>query len=335
MKKSVSLKKLSEITGYSVATISRVINKKGKYSVETEKKVLKAIKEYNYVPNVIARSLRTNHSPTIGIIVPDITNEFFSRITLAVQLKLLSHGFTAIVCNTNENKNLEERYMQMLQSQNISGIIYICCKQLYDGNYNSTVPKVYIDRKPTILTQGESPIIVQSDNYEGGRLAVRELINSGCKNIISIMDKRDLSSKISRQAGIIDELKAHDMEAQIYYTNHVTYKGIYSVIKKILDNNDLSFDGIFCYNDIGAMSVVKALSKRNIKIPESVKIMGFDGISCTKYCTPSISTIRQPMEKMGKYAAQIILRLINREKIEEREYNLPVKLIKRQSTMSE
>ncbi|MEG0378236.1 MAG: LacI family DNA-binding transcriptional regulator, partial [Eubacterium sp.] len=85
MSEKISIKKLSEITGYSVATVSRVINNVGRYSKETENKIKRAIRQYNYVPNMIAKGLRTNQIPTIGIIVPDITNEFFSRITFAAQ----------------------------------------------------------------------------------------------------------------------------------------------------------------------------------------------------------------------------------------------------------
>ena len=108
----ISIKKLSEITGYSVATVSRVINNVGRYSKETENKIKRAIRQYNYVPNMIAKGLRTNQIPTIGIIVPDITNEFFSRITLAAQTALFKQSYSAFICNTNEKKALEERHLE-------------------------------------------------------------------------------------------------------------------------------------------------------------------------------------------------------------------------------
>ncbi|HBU12521.1 MAG TPA: LacI family transcriptional regulator [Clostridiales bacterium] len=331
----VSIKKLSEITGYSVATISRVINKKGKYSPETEKTVLQAIKEYRYVPNMIAKGLRTNQLPTIGIIVPDITNEYFSTITLAAQMAFFKNNYSAFICNTNENRELEERHIQMLRSQNISGIIFVCCEQFYRGNMDSDIPTVYVDRTPTIVDKSFDPILVQSNNYEGGRLAIRELVDSGCRRIVCIMDTRDISSKVNRMEGVVAELRQSGMEPRIYYAQSMTYKGVYTVVDDLLDREGLNFDGIFCYTDIGAMSAIKALTQRGISVPRAVKVMGFDGISHAEYNTPSISTVYQPMERMGELAAQLVLKILHGEKLEQRKYILPVELIKRSTTKQE
>ncbi len=328
----VSIKKLSEITGFSVATISRVINKKGKYSPETEKTVLRAIKEYRYVPNMIAKGLRTNQQPTIGIIVPDITNEYFSTITLAAQMALFKSDYSAFICNTNENRELEERHMKMLRSQNISGIIFVCCEQLYRGEMNAEIPTVYVDRTPTFMDKSFSPILVQSNNYEGGRLAIRELLESGCRRIVCIMDTRDISSKVNRMEGVMAELKQNGLEPRFVYSDSMTYKGVYKVAQELLDREGLNFDGIFCYTDIGAMSVIKALTQRGISVPRAVKVMGFDGISHAQYNTPSISTVCQPMEQMGELAATLVLKILNGEKLDQREYTLPVELIKRDTT---
>ncbi len=329
--KRVSIKNLSEITGYSVATISRVINNKGKYSKETEKRVREAIAKFDYQPNMIAKGLRTNHLPTIGIIVPDITNEYFSTITLAAQKELFKNDFSAFICNTNENRELEEKHMQLLRSQNVSGVIFVCCEQSFDRTGNENIAMVYVDRMPKVEEDEGTRYLVQSDNYEGARLAIRELVNSGCKRIVCIMDIRDISPKINRLRGVVDELKVHGLEERIYYAKEISYDGVYSIMKKILDDG-LNFDGVFSYNDIGALSVIKALSNKGINVPKAVKVMGYDGISHAEYNTPSISTIHQPMEKMGKLAVQMMLKVLKREEIDEKVVVLPVELAKRYST---
>lgn len=329
----VSIKKISEVTGFSVATVSRVLNNKGKYSKETEIKVKKAIKEYNYVPNMIAKGLRTNQIPTIGIIVPDITNEYFSKITLAAQTTLFNRNYSAFICNTNERRELEERHLKLMRSQNISGIIFVCCEQFYQGDLYDEIPKIYVDRTPVIEGKEEELILIQSDNYEGGRLAIRELVQSGCKRIVSIFDSRDVSPKVNRLRGVKDELKAHGLDdSGIYYASEMTYEGTRVVIEELLQDG-LTFDGVFSYNDIGALGVIKALNEHGITVPRGVKVIGFDGISHAEYNTPSISTISQPMEKMGELAAETILKLLENEEIIEKRRILPVTLIKRDTTI--
>jgi len=329
----VSIKTISEITGYSVATVSRVLNNKGRCSAEAERKIRKAAKEYNYLPNLLAKGLRTNQIPTVGIIVPDITNEYFSRITLAAQNALFRNHYSAFICNTNEKRELEDRHLTMLASQNIGGIIFVCCEQRYQGNFYSKIPTVYVDRSPKVQAAEEDDfVLIQGDNYEGGRMVVRELAEAGCKRILSIFDIRDVSPKIDRLNGVLDEMNARGLESgRIHYAPEMNYMQFYSIMNGILDRG-LDFDGVFCYNDIGALGAIKAFANRGINVPRGVKLIGFDGISHTEYNSPSISTIQQPMEEMGEMAANIILKLMNGEAVEQKKYILPVTLVKRQTT---
>ena len=125
MQEKLSVKEIAEMAGTSVATVSRVINQNGRFSKATEKRVLEIIEQYNYQPNQLARSLRVQHSQVIGIMVPDITNEFFANIIRAVQEHLLLQNYMTIICNTNESGIEAKKQLQMLLAQKVSGVIYI------------------------------------------------------------------------------------------------------------------------------------------------------------------------------------------------------------------
>lgn len=334
MSSRISIKKISELSGFSTATVSRVINKNGRYSKETEEKILSIIQEYDYVPNMIAKGLRTNQLQTIGIIVPDITNEFFSRLTLSAQNALFQSSYSAFICNTNERHSMEKRHLELMRAQNISGIIFICSETVYGEVYRS-IPKVYVDRVPLNLPDNETYYFIESDNYRGGYLAASELINSGCKKIMSIFEKRNISPKTERLRGVMDAFRDHDIpvdDKMFKYAEKIEYFNAYDIVNEIL-NSGTEFDGLFCYTDIIAMGAINALANRGIKVPDDVKIVGFDDISLAKYNTPAITTIRQPVDEMGKLAADIMLKILKKEPIEQTKHVLPVELIKRDTTI--
>ncbi|MEG0585604.1 MAG: LacI family DNA-binding transcriptional regulator [Christensenellaceae bacterium] len=334
MKKEISIKKISEVSGYSVATVSRVINGNGRYSKDTEEKVKGVIKQYNYVPNMIAKGLRTKQIPTIGIIVPDITNEFYARITLAVQNALFKESYSTFICTTNERKSLEKKHLELMRAHNISGVVFVCSEYDYDEEFfQKDLTKIYVDRVPELVSKQEDSYFISSDAYNGGRLAIRELVDAGCKRIIAILEKRDIYPKTERLAGVQDEFLAQgiDCSKAIHYIPNINYADACQTIKELLEQGE-RFDGIFCYTDIIATAAVRALHEHGISVPKAVKLVGFDDTSIATYCTPSITTIHQPMEEMGTLAAELMLKLLSKKEVVQKKYIIPVTLIKRGST---
>lgn len=125
MEKRISIKDIADMAGVSIATVSRVINQNGRYSKETEECVKKIMEEYDFHPNQLARGLRVSTVKVIGILIPDITNEFFANITLELQNLLMEYGYLTLICSNNENTRLENEQMDMLLGQRVSGIIYV------------------------------------------------------------------------------------------------------------------------------------------------------------------------------------------------------------------
>ena len=172
-KDQVSIKTIAEKTGLSTATVSRVINQKGGFTRETYERVQKAVRELDYVPNAMARGLRTRSIPLVGIIVPDIINEFFSRIVLKVQLALAGRGYSVFICNTDESAENERTYLATLQGMQISGLVCISGSDMTDESWPN-VPTVYIDRNP--IRPAPRSTIIESDNLSGGWMAATELL---------------------------------------------------------------------------------------------------------------------------------------------------------------
>ena len=184
--KKVSIVDVAKKSGVSTATVSRVVNQLGGYSKETEKKVLKTIKEYGFRPNVNAIGLRTKRSHCVGVIVPDITNEFFAKIVRILDIFFIKYNYSVLICDSNEDPELEARHIQDMFDKNVDGLIYVSgMESISPILKNHKVPVVFIDRSPK-----DAEVIVQSDNFQGGYLAAKELLKAGCRKPLLLRDYR-------------------------------------------------------------------------------------------------------------------------------------------------
>ncbi len=328
--KNVSIKDIARITGVSTATVSRVINDNGRFSEETRKKVLEAAQKFDYHTNAVARSLRTNKSKCIGVIVPDITNEFFAQITLAIENCCFPKGYSIFVCNTNEDEAKEKVYLKELEAKGVDGLICLSGRSDLPLDANKrNIPVVCIDR----ASKDKSIISVESDNYRGGFLATEELIKKGCRRIVMLKDYRELLTMANRYKGYLEALNSYGIpvDLNIVYEIPINVKAATEKVLRIIDGN-VVFDGIFASTDWLAAGALNALKKRNIAVPEKVKIVGFDNISITEYNYPSITTINQDKQKMGETAAEILLNEIENGMHKPGNIVIPVELVKRKTT---
>ncbi|MDD3337699.1 MAG: LacI family DNA-binding transcriptional regulator [Lachnospiraceae bacterium] len=335
MKKSLSMKEIAELAGVSVATISRVMNQNGGYSTETEEKVRSAIKKYNYVPNSAAKSLRTNRAPIVGIIVPDILNEYYSRLVFELQMAFFEEGYLTMICNTNESSTLEEKTVQALIAQSVSGLILISGVNYQKRSLATGIPTAYIDRRPQDDERGI--VYVESDNVQGGYMATKELIECGCTRIAFITDMLGESSKIGRFKGYCNALNEADIPIDPSLTMRVQNVAIddaFQVVSEALEKG-ITFDGIMCTTDMLAIGATMASEAAGYKVPEEMKITGFDDVSATTLFRPSITTVHQNTDAMTKLVAELLIDLIDGKKLKEQDYTIPVTLMKRASTRGE
>ena len=206
----ISMVDISRMAGVSVATVSWVINQNGRYSQETQRKVEEIIQKYNYVPNMAAKGLKTKKSNFIGIIVPDITNEFFARIILGIQNNLRTQGYLALVCNTDENEDIEGEYIAMLNVAQMAGMIFFSGHTKLAEKNLQALPAIYIDWQPERFDG--NTLIIESDNYGGARIAVQKLYKEGCRNIACIHSSKSISTHKRRYEGCRDQLESYSIQ---------------------------------------------------------------------------------------------------------------------------
>lgn len=326
-----NIKDVSKLAGVSVATVSRVINKKGYVNKDTEEKILKAMEMLNYKPSDVARRLAGMKSKTIGLIIPDILNPFFPEIARAVEDAANKIGYSVILCNTDNHIDKESQYFEMLINKQVDGII-ICSY----ATTPDTLIKIISKGMPVVLIdnefEGYEIPTITSDNYNGGKVATKHLIECGCKKIAHITGALNVKSIKDRYNGYYEVCK----ENNIFYpvlveTTELTLRNGYDKTIELL-NKYKDIDGIFAGTDILAVGCYKALKDLGYKVPEDVKLIGYDGLTAnTDYL--ELSSIEQQIYACGKLSVEILVNKIEGNSQEKDNFKLNVKLIERTSTI--
>lgn len=322
-----TLKDVAERSGVTVTTVSRMLNKRGYISVKTEKKIQKAMKELNYQPNELARSLSKKRSNFIGLIVPSARNMYFCKVIDAVEHFVTYNGYKLLLCTSNHEVKKEIEYFDMLSANKVAGVIIASHTQNIDKNIAIDAPVISIDRviSPCIPS-------VCSDDYQGGILATEHLAAQGCRKLAYISGSSYLNMEANKRCAAF---KAICEKNNITYTiTDATEEQFLSMdyeklISSLLDKNK-DIDGIFSSNDIIAAQTITICKKRGMRIPDDIKIIGYDDIDlCTLY-SPSITTIRQPVDEICNHAVENIIKY-NEDKIIPNNIVLPVSLIQRET----
>ena len=321
-----TIKDVAERAGVTVTTVSRILNNRGSISENTRKKVYAIMEELNYQPNELARALFRKKSNIIGLIIPNVSHPFFAELSNYIESYAYKNGYKVLLCNSYSDIAKEKDYIDMLKRSQVDGII-MGSHSLETSEYvGINLPIVTIDR----ILSDKIPYI-SSDNYRGGTLATKLLIRKGCKKIAHISGLLSLNTPANkRYEAFSDVTKKLDIETTLIEIKLDTFDGYKSKIEKLFrDYPDI--DGVFASSDIiGATTVIVANSLGK-KIPQDLKIIGYDDILNASLIVPALTTIKQPIEEMGKLAVELIIKQIEKEEI-SMEYILPIKLIERGTT---
>lgn len=330
MDKNPTMKEIAELAGVSTATVSRVINHNGRFSKDTEARVWQVIQENNYVINETAKGLRKNKTQTIGIVVPDITNPHFANIVLNVQKSLFNYGYSCIICNTNESQEMEDRNLEALKAQHVSGFLLVSSRRFHASLRK--FPTVYIDR-PGDGGNNED-ITVESDNFSGGHMAGEQLVMAGCHRIVIVRVSNDDYNEKTRTQGCLKALKEHGIDPDSVRQINVDEATVGHAYSRMLmeTSNGLDADGIMTTTDTVAAGVYAALRDRNIRVPEDMKMTGYDDSGLAMVTGPGITSIRQDTGQMADIAVDLLVRQMRGEQVETYHYYLPVSVTIRRST---
>ena len=329
-----TIRDVARLAGVSVATVSRVINQKDSVNSETAGQVLKAIEQLHYVPNAVARGLAGKKMGIIVLILPDILNPFFPALARGVEDVAHKKGLTVILGNSDDLGMKESSYIKVLREKYVDGFIFASNtirEEDVESLRNDRIPIVLLDRG---LNTASCPVI-RSNNREGAKLAVQHLIVQGCQKIAHIYGPQEFITARDRLLGyeeVAGRLKGYSPSLMVS-GNFDIESGRKAVEQLIARHPDL--DGIFAGNDLMAVGALKALHDRGIRVPEQVKVCGFDGIGLTEITEPELTTVAQPVYEMGALAARILLDEIESGIRENTLRELDVRLISRKSTRKE
>lgn len=326
--KQYSIRDIAKLSNVSTATVSRVINNNGRFSEETKNKVLEVIKQTGYKIDDSARSLRTNITYTIGILVPDIKNSFFADLVQKIEELLFAKNYSTIICNTDKNEKKEQAYLHMLENKKVDGIIVISGSYQHGFKFQSSlkeIPYICIDREPENF---HNTVFISSNHYQGGLDATNYLFNRGSQFPAIIVKKINSSTK-SRIAGFKEALKNHQIKfLKSHQELKLTNK---SALKTFLTRNP-QVDGFFAVDDNIAISLIQYLQELNYQIPKQIQIIGFDDIPAANVLTPKLTTIQQNTKKIAQTAVNSMMNAINKQNEKGSQFLIPTKLINRETT---
>lgn len=320
-----NMREIAKLAGVSIATVSRYINNNGYVSDEAREKIQKIIDEENYKPNELARSIFRKSSKTIGLMVPNISNPFFNQMALIIEKYANDNGYSVFLCNTEDNPNKEKNYIEILQSHRVAGIIIVRsqCKEEYIG---LDIPVLAFENHIC-----ENIITVFTDNYGGGRIAFKHLYECGCKKILHVKGPEAFEATEDRCKGFLDAAKEKEFKIDTFeFKTDFQVKMLKGYMKDI--NKITKYDGIFVFNDIAAAVVMKFLIDKGIDIPKDIQVIGFDNSFISEVLQPALTTIDQPVKEIGKLIIELLIRLIQGEYVEIKDYVFEPHLIKRQTT---
>lgn len=308
----VTLTDIAKMANVSKTTVSMVLNNKDiSVSEDTRNKIHKIVKELNYIPNTVARSLSTRKTETIGIILPDIENPFFSEMARAIEDTAEKLNYNVILCNSYNKKSKEEKYVKLLISKLTDGVIFISGGKSEDSLKileDNKVPFVIVDR---YIESSEKYNGVFCSNDQGIALGVEYLYEKGKRNVAFVSGSKKL-----KEAGL--RLDAYNNTAErlgIYNGDLIVEDeftldgGVRSTEKLLSMNNEI--DAIFYSSDVMALGGMKYLLKRGYRIPEDISILGYDNIYISALFEPGLSVVAQPIYNMGEEACRLLVKQIN------------------------
>ena len=315
MKRKVTIKDVSRELGLSPTTISLVLNgKDNSIPIQTRQRIMDCVKELNYHPNTIAQSLATQKTNTIGLLIPDISNSFFTEFVHNLQLKLSNYGYDIILCNSEDQMKDDIRYINLFKSRRVDGLILaLSAESLQPSNMKKTkdllnsleIPYIMIDR----YIDNEVPYVGVDNEISGYNMA-KYLIEKGHQKIGAITGPMYLNSSINRLKGFKRCLEEHNIEIKDEYIQY----GKYDIDSGYLCAKELfktDVTAIFAFNDLlayGVMSYAKEVGK---KIPDEISLAGFDDLLYSSILDTKLTTVKQPIEGIANEACEMMLRLIN------------------------
>ena len=326
-----TLKDVAKASGLTVGTVSRVLNNRGYISDKTREKVYRVMKELNYQPNEMARSLSKQKNNTIGVILPQIEHPYFAKVLSRLEREAAKQGYRIMLFVSRNKEKREEQCIEMCKSGRVAGVV-LCSGSFETEKFRGLdFPLITLERSMDEGTSG-----VECDNYQGGTMATQHLIDKGCHKLMYIGGMsagEDIHMPADfREVAFRDTCAKTKTENVVIVTEKQMFDSMeYYVFvrEKLIEHPDV--DGVFASSDVIGAYVLQACYDLNIEVPGRLKIVGFDDVNIAQFTSPGLTTIHQPVEQMAEQAISAIVQ-IDAGKVVPTKTVFPVTLVERGTT---
>lgn len=304
-----SIRDVAKKAGVGVGTVSRALNGTGYVSPDTRKKIEKAAEKLGYMPNELARNLYRNRTGIVGVMVPDLDHPFFSCLAKYIEIELYSQGYKTMICNTIGISHREKDYLDMLDRNMVDGIITAA---------HSLEEEEYLKRKKPIVSVdrdfGPGIPLIGSDHQMGGRMAAELLLKNGCRKVLQISGVAPGIAAQDRHSVFREVIRAGGVETvdMVMDWNVFDWKAHYEGIGKCFKEHP-DIDGVFG-GDMAAIACLNVVLQKGIRIPEEMKIIGFDGMDVTRMVYPRLTAVRQNVQLLAELCVNTLLDLVEERK---------------------
>ncbi len=335
-----NIKDVAKRANVSITTVSHIINQTRYVSDELTDRVKKAMEELDYHPNSLARGLRSGKTKTIGLVIPDISNQFFAEISRKIEDNGFEYGYSVILCNTDDDSQKEKSYIDVLLAKKVEGIIFISSgaeSNNLEKTMDFSIPIVVVDRD--IKENNYDVVLV--DNSIGGFEATRYLIELGHRRIGCIGGPSPITPSAQRVAGYKRALQEAGIpvDTDLIIFGDFRYESGNKAMCALLSLPQPP-TAVFASNDMMALGAIQAVNDKGMKIPDDISVIGFDNIPFSQTISPTLTTMAQPIHEMANLVVDLLIDKIKlqrqRSRAEEQKpaYKrivLETKLIKRNS----
>jgi LacI family transcriptional regulator len=328
---SVSLREVAKAAKVSVGTVSNVLNRPEVVAPETLARVQRIIDDLGFVPNGFARQLRSGNSRTLGLIVPDVANPFFTEVARGVEDAASKRDYAVFLCNSDESASKEDRYINVLIQQQVRGVLITPTdvkSDRLDAMRERGIAVTLVDRE----LKGRQQCSVSVDDVHGGQLGIEYLTGLGHSDIAWVCGPDSIPQVADRGAGVAKAAKIAGAKVETIRVSLMNTLQGEEAARKILSFKTMP-SAIFCANDLLALGVMRTLRESKIRIPEQVSILGYDDIEFAASAAVPLSSISQPAYQMGVTAADLLLNECEeRDTHEHQQIRFQPQLVERAST---
>ncbi len=330
-----SIKDVALKANVSTTTVSHVVNSTRFVSDKVRHAVELAIRELNYVPSAVARSLKSNSTKTIGMLIPNCSNPYFAEIVRSVEDHCFGAGYALILCNTDDDPHRQAAYLQVISEKRIDGTIIISTgedKDLLRLLKGLTIPTVLLDREIREVNCD----LVETAHLQGALMATEHLIALGHRRIACLAGPANLNSSVQRIEGWRTALAQSGLAAKasdLLWQSDFSSQGGFTTMQSILRSPQVP-TAVFVCNDLMCIGALSAAHEAGVRVPQDMSLIGFDDIELARFASPALSTIAQPKHLIGVTAVDMVLERIQGGRLQARQVILQPELIVRNSTAS-